>query len=100
MSTISVEDIQRDLLAFFKRIEAGEAFIVVRGQRPLAEVRPLGTASTPPRPFGLCAGEFTVSADFDQALPEDVLKEFENGLTLATVDDAVRAYPVPLLAMS
>ncbi len=29
------------------------------------------------RPFGLCAGEFTVPDDFDDPLPEEILKEFE-----------------------
>lgn len=77
MSTISVQDIQRDPLAFLRRIEAGEAFVVVQGQRPLAEVRPLAAAAARPRPFGLCAGRFTVPADFDRPLPVDVLKEFE-----------------------
>jgi antitoxin (DNA-binding transcriptional repressor) of toxin-antitoxin stability system len=77
MSTISVQDIQRDLLAFFRRIEAGEAFLVVSGEHPLAEVRPLPSRAIQPRPFGLCAGEFTVPADFDRPLPEDILKEFE-----------------------
>jgi antitoxin (DNA-binding transcriptional repressor) of toxin-antitoxin stability system len=40
MSTITVQDIQRDPLAFLRRVEAGEAFVVVRGERALAEVRP------------------------------------------------------------
>ena len=31
----------------------------------------------PRRPFGLCAGEFTVPDDFDAPLPEDILKSFE-----------------------
>jgi len=31
----------------------------------------------PPRPFGLCAGEFTVPDDFDEPLPEQILQEFE-----------------------
>ena len=31
----------------------------------------------PLRPFGLCAGEFTVPDDFDDPLPEEILKEFE-----------------------
>ena len=31
----------------------------------------------PLRPFGLCAGEFTVPDDFDDPLPEHVLREFE-----------------------
>ena len=41
MSTISVQDIQRDLLSFLRRVEAGESFLVVKGEHPLAEVRPL-----------------------------------------------------------
>jgi antitoxin (DNA-binding transcriptional repressor) of toxin-antitoxin stability system len=77
MSTISVQDIQRDPLAFLRRVEAGEAFLVVRDERPLAEVRPVAAAASQPRPFGLCAGRFTVPADFDRPLPEEVLREFE-----------------------
>jgi antitoxin (DNA-binding transcriptional repressor) of toxin-antitoxin stability system len=76
MSTISVQDIQRDPLAFLQRVEAGEALLVMRGGRPLAEVRPLTTVTSEPRPFGLCAGQFSVPADFDQPLPDDILKEF------------------------
>jgi antitoxin (DNA-binding transcriptional repressor) of toxin-antitoxin stability system len=78
MSTISVQDIQRDLLAFLRRVEAGESFLVVSGEHPLAEVRSVPPPlATQPRPFGLCAGRFTVPPDFDQPLPEQILKEFE-----------------------
>src|SRR5262245_11750253 len=77
MSTISVQDIQRDPLAFLQRVEAGEAFVVVQGERPLAEVRPLTVTAAQPRPFGLCADHLTVPADFDQPLPDDILNEFE-----------------------
>jgi antitoxin (DNA-binding transcriptional repressor) of toxin-antitoxin stability system len=77
MSTISVEDIQRDPQAFLQRVEAGEAFVVVQGEHALAEVRPLSATTAQPRPFGLCAGRFTVPADFDHLLPDDILKEFE-----------------------
>jgi hypothetical protein len=34
--------------------------------------------STSPRPYGLCAGEFTVPDDFDAPLPDDILQAFEN----------------------
>ena len=34
-------------------------------------------AHAPKRPFGLCAGEFTVPDDFDDPLPEDILRAFE-----------------------
>jgi antitoxin (DNA-binding transcriptional repressor) of toxin-antitoxin stability system len=77
MSTISVHDIESDPLSFLRRVEAGEAFVVVRGDRQLAEVRPLAAAVSQPRPFGLCAGRFTIPADFDRPLPDDILKAFE-----------------------
>ena len=77
MSIITVQDIQRDLLDFLRRLEAGESFLVVRGEHPLAEVRPVSAQATQPRPFGLCAGRFTVPPDFDRPLPEEILKEFE-----------------------
>ncbi len=79
MSTISVQDIQRDFPAFLRRLESGESFLVVRDGQPLAEVRPVPTPAMQPRPFGLCAGQFTVPADFDHPLPDEILKEFEGG---------------------
>lgn len=77
MDTISVQDIQRDPSTFLRRLESGESFLVVREEQPLAEVRPVLKTSVQPRPFGLCAGQFTVPADFDRPLPDEILKEFE-----------------------
>lgn len=77
MTTISVQEIERDLPAFLQRVEAGESFLVIRGNHLLAEVRPAPVRAKQPRPFGLCAGEFKVPDDFDDPLPEEILKEFE-----------------------
>lgn len=41
-----------------------------------AQLRPI-SSSKQLRPFGLCAGEFTVPDDFDAPLPEDILSAFE-----------------------
>jgi hypothetical protein len=30
-----------------------------------------------PRPYALCAGEFVVPKNFDEPLPEDILRDFE-----------------------
>ena len=77
MSTISFQEIERNALDFLQRLEAGESFIVANGNRPIAEVKPLPTLAVQPRPYGLCAGQFTVPADFDHPLPESILQEFE-----------------------
>ncbi|MFI5379166.1 MAG: type II toxin-antitoxin system Phd/YefM family antitoxin [Tepidisphaerales bacterium] len=77
MSAITVQDLERDPEDFVRRLEAGESLVVVRDECPLAEVRPLPSRARQSRPFGLCAGRFTVPADFDQPLPDEILKDFE-----------------------
>jgi len=77
MSIITVQDIQRELLDFLRRLEADKSFLVVRDDHALAEVRPVSAPAIQPRPFGLCAGRFTAPPDFDRPLPEEILKDFE-----------------------
>ncbi len=79
MTTISLDDIQRDLIGYLHRVEAGESLVIVHADKPVAELKPAsyGTAAQPLRPIGLCAGEFTVPDDFDAPLPDDVLNAFE-----------------------
>ena len=77
MNRISVQDIQRDPLSFLQRVEAGESLMVVRGEFVFAEIRPVAAVAEQPRPYGLCAGQFTVPADFDHPLPDSLLEEFE-----------------------
>lgn len=77
MKTVTLSDLQRDPLGLLSRVEAGERLLVIRDNRAVAELRPIAATRTDPRPFGLCAGEFSVPEDFDAALPEEVLREFE-----------------------
>lgn len=77
MDTVSLQDLQQDPASFLDRVEAGERIIVYRGGRPVAELRPLASPVGGPRPFGLAAGSFTVPADFDAPLPEDIVRDFE-----------------------
>lgn len=77
MTTVSIHDLQRDLLGCLRRVEEGESLVIVRDERPVAEIKPVAPPAHEPRPFGLAAGHFTVPADFDRPLPEAVIKEFE-----------------------
>jgi antitoxin (DNA-binding transcriptional repressor) of toxin-antitoxin stability system len=78
MLQVSVEEIRRDVAAYLQRVEAGETVVILRAGQPVAEIRPIVSGTKPLRPFGLCAGEFTVPQDFDAPLPEDILKAFED----------------------
>jgi antitoxin (DNA-binding transcriptional repressor) of toxin-antitoxin stability system len=77
MSTVTLQDSQRDPLSLLQRVEAGESIVVTRGDRPVAEFRPVTHPSTVGRPYGLAAGHFVVPADFDAPLPADTLRGFE-----------------------
>ncbi|MSP37723.1 MAG: type II toxin-antitoxin system Phd/YefM family antitoxin [Deltaproteobacteria bacterium] len=78
MTHINIEDVQSDMAAYLKRVEAGETIVILRAGKPVAEVKPVSLSpSTELRPFGLCKGKFTVPDDFDAPLPEELLRAFE-----------------------
>jgi antitoxin (DNA-binding transcriptional repressor) of toxin-antitoxin stability system len=76
MMNITIDEIRRDPIKYFDRVEAGETLFIIRADKPIAEIKPIAS-NKQLRPFGLCAGEFTVPDDFDAPLPEDILSAFE-----------------------
>jgi len=72
MITINIEEIQRDLAGYLQRVSAGETLLIMQGDKPIAEIKPVASQGRKLRPFGLCAGEFTVPADFDAPLPDTI----------------------------
>ncbi|WP_254511178.1 type II toxin-antitoxin system Phd/YefM family antitoxin [Anatilimnocola floriformis] len=77
MTSISLQEFQRDPASVLERIVAGESFVLTDGSRMVAEVRPVDPQRSAPRPFGLAKGEFVVPAEFDLPLPEEILAAFE-----------------------
>jgi antitoxin (DNA-binding transcriptional repressor) of toxin-antitoxin stability system len=79
MITISIDEIQRDLLGYLHRVQAGETVVVLQGGKPVAEIKPVTpkAGAGDIRPFGLSEGEFVVPDDFDEPLPEEILNQFE-----------------------
>jgi antitoxin (DNA-binding transcriptional repressor) of toxin-antitoxin stability system len=78
MGTITDKDLQRDPLGMLLRVEHGEALLVLRGEQPVAEIKPAHSPALQPRPYGLCAGQFTVPSGFDQPLPQCIVQDFED----------------------
>ena len=77
MIWISVDEIKNDLPAYLQRVEAGETLVIVKAGKPVAEIKRVASDAVASRPFGLCAGEFTVPDDFDEPLLESIVSEFE-----------------------
>ena len=80
MANVTVRDVKADLEWYLQRVVEGESFLVVRDDKPIAEIRPVPARPTQPRPIGLAKGTFTVPPEF-----------FE---PLLTSDEAIRSYPV------
>jgi antitoxin (DNA-binding transcriptional repressor) of toxin-antitoxin stability system len=74
---VTLDQIQQNLPAYLQRVSAGETFIVTQGDKSLAEIKPVDEETNGLRPFGLCAGQLSISDDFDAPLPEDILQAFE-----------------------
>jgi antitoxin (DNA-binding transcriptional repressor) of toxin-antitoxin stability system len=72
----TLEEVENEAATYLHRVLDGETVIVYRGERPVAEIRPLSETETL-RPVGLAAGEFVVPDDFDDPLPDDLLDAFE-----------------------
>ncbi|WP_309741835.1 type II toxin-antitoxin system Phd/YefM family antitoxin [Chamaesiphon sp. OTE_20_metabat_361] len=77
MLNVTVDEIQRDPSKYLRQVEAGETFVILQADKAIAELRPISLSAKQLRPFGLCAGEFTVPEDFDEPLPEEILSAFE-----------------------
>jgi antitoxin (DNA-binding transcriptional repressor) of toxin-antitoxin stability system len=77
MLHVTIDEIQRDPSRYLRQVAAGETFIILQADKAIAELRPILSNSKQLRPFGLCAGEFTVPDDFDESLPEEILSAFE-----------------------
>ncbi len=73
---VSLEEVKLDPEGFLRRVIDGETLVVTEHDRPVAEIRPIEAVHRS-RPFGLAAGSFVVPDDFDDPLPEEVLRDFE-----------------------
>lgn len=76
MTTVNVHEAKTRLSQLLVAVEAGEEVVIARAGRPVARLVGLEPAA-PQRRLGLLAGRFTVPADFDAPLPDDVQALFE-----------------------
>ncbi len=76
MDTVNIYDAKTRLSQLVDQAASGHDVVVSRNGKPLVRITRL---KAPKRriKFGVLKGRLTIPADFDAALPEDVLVEFE-----------------------
>ena len=77
MTTISIDEIQRNLMAYLEQVKAGETLLILENGEPVAEIKPVVHNGAALRPYALCAGEFRVPDDFDVPLLDEIIEQFE-----------------------
>jgi prevent-host-death family protein len=75
MSSVNVHQAKTHLSELLRRVASGEEIVISNAGKPVARLVPIGGANK--RRLGTDQGAFKVPDDFDEALPADVLAEFE-----------------------
>jgi prevent-host-death family protein len=75
MKTVNVHEAKTTLSELLKKVEAGEEVIIARAGKPVARLVPASTA-TVKRLLGTARGLVKMSEDFNDPLPEEMLREF------------------------
>jgi prevent-host-death family protein len=75
MVKVSIHEAKTQLSRLLKRVCCGEEIVIAKGDRPIARLVPF----SPPqrRELGRDQGLFSVPENFNDPLPEDVLRSFE-----------------------
>jgi prevent-host-death family protein len=72
---VSVHEAKTHLSRLLRRIASGEEVTISRSGTPVARLVPI--REKPIRQLGLDVGKVRIADDFDDPLPEDLLKTFE-----------------------
>ena len=81
MTKTSIATIKARLSEYIERVERGERFVICRHNTPVAELGPVETIRTEPRPLGPLPGRpaFTVGGAFLEPLSDVELEAWEGG---------------------
>ncbi len=76
MPTYNVHDAKTNLSKLIEQAEAGEDVIIARRDKPAVRLVPI-VEEKPKRRFGAYRGEFTITDEFFEPLPEEELAAWE-----------------------
>jgi prevent-host-death family protein len=75
MKTVNVHEAKTRLSELLKKVEAGEEVVIARAGKPVARLVP-ASVITLKRLLGSARGLMKVPDDFNDPLPEELLREF------------------------
>ncbi len=79
MIEVNVHRAKTNLSQLLQRVEAGEEVVISRDGVPVARLVPLEGERQAGRRLGADRGLFAVPEDFNDSLPDDLMREFAGG---------------------
>lgn len=76
MEQVNIYEAKTHFSKYVEQAESGQDVIIARGGKQVARLTSIEPKKSPIR-FGVLKGRVQVSADFDEALPDEVLAGFE-----------------------
>ena len=77
MEQINIHEAKTNLSRLLSRVQTGEEIVIANRGVPVAKLIPYRSDEKKTRTLGAGAGLFTVPDDFNDPLPEEILKAFE-----------------------
>ena len=76
MIKLNIHEAKKHLFKYLELVAKGETILLLKGNVPVAEIRPIPIKPKARRPIGLAKGIFEVPPAFFEALPDDVINSF------------------------
>lgn len=76
---VNIHQAKTHLSRLLQRVAAGEEVTIARAGVPVARLVAVEPKPNKVRPLGFARGEIWIADDFDDPLPDDLLKEFYGG---------------------
>ncbi len=76
MIRLNIHEAKTHLSRYLEEVIRGETIILCKRNIPIAEIRPILPRREYNRPIGLAKGEFEVTSEFFEPLPEEIIAAF------------------------
>ncbi len=80
MIKLNIHEAKTHLSRYLEELARGETIILCKRNIPIAEIRPIHPHRRSKRPIGLAKGEFEVTREFFEPLPEEMLAAFNGDI--------------------
>ena len=79
MKQLNVYEAKTQLSSLLDQVSRGESFIIAKAGKPIARLSPIKSGKRNKFRFGTMKGKIKLAPDFDDPLPEEIIKSFEEG---------------------